>query len=251
MTNDKIPVYRDKRPKTKSNVRALSLLALFFAIVMIILFLRSPISKISVIEVKGNQLVSVEQVIKASGLRYGTSFFTWKRKEVIGGIEQLSPVKEVSVESSFPGKITINVEEHRRVAYLWNDEANRLIPLLSNGQMLEIPYERPLLIDRPIVRGELNESMKKTLYVQLEQTSDIVLARLSEIIPDPSRSYPDKIKIYTRDGYLIYTTANNLASNLAFYHNYVLQNKGQAPGILTLLDAKYFKDYDAENTAQD
>lgn len=248
MKADKLPVLRQRPIEQKSNKRALVLLSFFFVIVLIILFLRSPMSKVSIIEVKGNDLLTIEQVIQASGLSYGASFFTWNKKGVTERLTELAEVKSVHIESSFPGKINLNVTEYETVAYELKQNGS-LTPLLENGSLLQQVKQIPLILNRPILRPWTgDQKIKESLCYELGQTEVSILQMLSEIIPSPSKAYPDKITIYTRDGYLIQTTVENLSTNLEYYQIFVSSREGQAPGVLTLLDAKYFRQYQTQET---
>jgi cell division protein FtsQ len=243
MHADKVPVYKEKPQKNRTNKKALLLLALFFVSMLALLFLRSPMSKISNIEVSGNHLLSIEEVIKASGLIYGSSFFTWNRQKVINQLEQIPQVDRIEVLSSFPGKIKIIISEHRRVAFkvTQNGEIN---VVLSNGYVEKGKFNSTL-IDRPIlINWDLNDALKQKLSQELGQTEESILQMISEIIPDPSKAYPDKIKLFTRDGYEIHATVSNLATNLNYYQIFAAGRKGQDPGVLFLLEAKYFRPYD-------
>jgi cell division protein FtsQ len=251
MQVEKLPVLRQRPIKQRSNKRALLLLSFFFFIVLIILFLRSPMSKISIIEVKGNDLLTVEQVIQASGLSYGASFFTWTKKDIIQQLTELAEVESVQMDSSFPGKVTVLVTEYNKVAFELTEDGD-IVPLLENGKLLSNADYSSQVIDRPIIRQWKGDpSLKKTLSYELGQTKVSILQMLSEISPSPSDAYPDKIKIYTRDGYVIHTTVGDLSINLGYYQMFVSERVGQAPGVLNLLDAKYFRQYKSQEASNE
>jgi cell division protein FtsQ len=244
MQVDKVPVYREKSQKNRTNKKALFFLGLLFVTMLVLLFLRSPMSKISKIEVSGNELLSIEEVIKMSTLTYGSSFFSWNEQEVIERLKQLPQVDRIEIYSSFPGTIKIMITEHQRVAFEMK-QGGEINVVLSDGYILKDKLSHNL-IDRPILMNwDSNVSLREKLSYELGQTDESILQMISEISPDPSSAYPDKITLFTRDGYEIHATVSDLAANLNYYQIFSSGRKGQAPGVLYLLDAKYFRPYES------
>lgn len=242
MSQLKVPAYRENSSKARPNRKALSLITIFFITTLIILFLRSPISKISSIEVSGQALVPIEKVVKTSGLVYGASFFTWSSQTVIEKLSEIKEIESVAITTHFPGKIFIKVKEYPLVAFQMSD--NKLQPVLANGLLIAPDNSKPMLLNRPILTGwEQANGNKALLCKELSLVSEATLSTLSEIRPKPSEAYPDKIVIFTRDGYEIETTVNQLSKNLETYRSYVSENGDKVKGTLYLLDAKYFRPY--------
>lgn len=65
-------------------------------------------------------------------------------------------------------------------------------------------------------------------------------ADISEIVPSPTLSYPDRIKMYTRSEFEV-ISAISLLPKKAEYLNEILQN--QDPGQLKMLDADSYVPY--------
>lgn len=78
---ERIPKIKEQR-KQKANRRLISFIMLFFMMVLIIVYLQTPISKISSISVTGNENVSKKEIIDLSDIKSGdTEFWSLDKKK--------------------------------------------------------------------------------------------------------------------------------------------------------------------------
>lgn len=142
--------------------------------------------------------------------------------------------------------MTITVEEYPVVAFELFSDGN-LTALLANGSELPAANEE-LLVNKPVLSGwKQGDVYRVELAEQLGKIPVKQLSDLSEIMPYPSKAYPDRIKIYTRTKFEV-VTAISLLSEKIETMNAVIET--QEPGKITLLLADTYDSFikaDPEN----
>jgi len=234
----KVPAIREPRKRRKGNGKLLALLLLFFLTVLVILFFQSDLSKILRIDIKGNELVPEETIGQAAGIRPGEFFFGVSSGKIEKRIRKLPMIEEVNVTKHFPGQIYIRVKERPRVAFQFTESGQRQV-LLADGTVLDVDPESPMPVDKPILRNWPDgDPLKAALCKALSQIPDHLLSDVSEIRPNPSASYPDKIVIYTRSGFEVLTTVGYLPDKIPYLDLFVreLHEKNITTGIIQLLE---------------
>lgn len=244
-----VPAMKPARPKKRTNRKRVILLVVFFVTLLAILFFQSSISKISEIEITGYEMISAEEVEQASGLVPGDSFFTIKEREVIANIEQLEPVMEVVIHKNFPGYVRIEITEHQRVAFMMDDQGERQA-LLADGtaislQGLSIP------LDKPILNGwETGDPLLVELCQVLSDIAEPLMGDISEIVPEPSAAYEDKIRMYTKSQFEVSTRIALLPEKMQYFNLLVQEIKDQEipAGVFTLMEQDRFLPVEIEDS---
>ena len=225
--------------------KLMAILILLFVIVLVVLFFRSSLSKVSRIEVSGFDHLTEAQVMGSLGLTVGDSFFTAGAGELSRRVKQLPPVKQVQVIKKFPGVIDVRVREYGEIATeIGND--GKISVVLENG--LALPAQPGALPDKPILTGWLpDDAVRETLCRTLAGMPDALLSDLSEIKPDPSNAYPDRIKLFTRSRFEVITTVSKLPEKIP-YLSEIVENR--APGQITMLEADSYLPYSAQISSE-
>jgi cell division protein FtsQ len=246
---DKMPVLREPVRKRRSGKKLLAALLLLFIVILGVLFFNSSISKISSVEVEGERMVGVETIYKAAGVKAGDAFFGTTAGTIETRVKTLKPIDKVQVIKSFPGKIKIVVQEYPIVAFELSNKGE-ISALLSNGA--EVPASAGVVADKPVLTGwKEADPVKTELCKQLAEIPAESLSDFSEIMPFPSKSYPDRIKIYTRTRFEVITAASLLPEKIDMLNGVI---ESQDPGIITLLLADKYAPFvpeeesDAEKT---
>lgn len=131
---ERIPKIKEQR-KQKANRRLISFIMLFFIMVLIIVYLQTPISKVSTISVTGNENVSKKEIIDLSDINSGdTEFWSLDKQKTEKKIQQNKLVKKAEISKSLPNKINIAIEEYKAIAYLEKDDV--YYEVLENGSVL-------------------------------------------------------------------------------------------------------------------
>ncbi|WP_213587224.1 cell division protein FtsQ/DivIB [Paenibacillus sp. J2TS4] len=222
----KVPAIKPERPSKKGSRKVILLLVVFFLTVLAILFFQSSISKITVIEITGNEMVDSEQIGQASNIRVGDSFFLIDARKSADSIGELRMIESVQITKRFPGQVTITVQEHKRVAFQINAAGEREV-LLADGSSHPAKDES-IPLDKPIMTGWMDDNpMKAKLCSILADIADPMLADISEIVPDPSAAYEDKIRIYTKSQYEVSTRIEFLQEKLQYLDVMIAEWKEQ------------------------
>jgi len=222
-----------------------ALLIIALVIVLVVLFFRSSLSKVTQIVVIGTHHLHEQQVMESLGIAVGDSFFTPGSAKLASNVERLPPVKQVKVIKKFPGTVEVHVQEYAEVAAeIGADGEIRIV--LENG--LTLPVEPGVMPDRPILTGwEPDSEVRRALCMMLGTLPHSLLHDLSEIKPDPSNAYPDRIKLFTRSRFEVITTVAKLPEKIP-YLSEIVENR--APGQLILLEADTYSPYSAQTTSQ-
>ncbi len=229
---ESIPPLPKSGRKKRSSHKLLYLLLFFFVMLLSVLFFQSSVSKISEIRIQGLHWLSEEQVRQSAGIAEGDHFFGVTEKTLAARVQQLDIAESVQVRKTFPGIVNIVVEESREVAFQLKPNGEFFI-ILSNGVTVPMPLGR--VVDKPVLAGwdQSEASMKQLakLCSILGHLTPTLIADISEIRPDATVSYPDRIKMYTRSRHEVITTIANFPKKVQYLQDYIYELKsGSMPG---------------------
>lgn len=246
MEKSNVPILKQNMPKKRSNRKVIWIVVLLFISLLCILFFRSSLSEVSEIHFEGNNYATTEQLMKVVEIQKGDAFFGTSASTIEDRLSQVQSIQSVEVKKSFPGVINIHVEEYPVLAYTL-DKNGILKGLLKNGAI--IPFENGTVgIDKPLLSEwkEDDPNLKK-LGQALSQIDESLVSDISEITPEPTLSYPDRIKMYTRSHFVVITSISLLPQK-AEYMNRILES--QEAGILKLLDADSYVPFASDNEVE-
>lgn len=240
-----VPVLKEPARKRKGSKKLLAVLFLLFVSLLAVLFFNSSISKIAEIQISGAQFASTHDIVEAAGIAVGDAFFQTASAAIAGRVQGLPQVEEAKVTKKFPGIVKISVQEYPVVAFELSPQGS-MTALLSNGAAVETANSGILLVDRPVLTGwEPNDPVKSELTKQLAQIPAKQLSDLSEISPIPSKSYPDRIRMYTRTKFEVITAVSVIPDKIEAL-NAVIET--QEPGKITMLLADTYVPFDSEQS---
>ncbi|ASB89719.1 cell division protein FtsQ/DivIB [Bacillus sonorensis] len=234
---ERIPKIKEQR-KQKANRRLITFILLFFTMMLIIIYLQTPISKVSNVEIKGNRNVPAEDIISLSQIYKGqTEYWSLNKEKTAKKIEKNKLVKKAEVSKKLPNKIEISIEEYKSIAFLQKDHV--YYSVLENGTVLPeevTPNDKgPILNDWP--ENEKLIQMAK----QLNKLPDSVKKSISEINYAPQKSNPWLIRLYMNDGYMVTASIKTFAKNMENYPAIVKELPKGEKGIIHLEVAAYFE----------
>ncbi|WP_256760249.1 cell division protein FtsQ/DivIB [Cohnella sp. WQ 127256] len=241
--SERIPALKREEgvPRTRRGKKLLRLVIALLIIILIVLFFRSPLSEISEIRVTGTEFLSKEEVIQALGVSPGDSFFVPSISKLQKRMNSLKPIQSVKMIKNFPGVLQVEVKEYPQVAVQLASDG-KVFAVLSNG--LTLPIVEGNLLDKPILSGwKSDDTNLIALCTVLNSLPSYLLADLSEIQPDPSISYPNRIKIFTRSKFEVVTTIEKLTDKIPYLSD-IVQNR--EPGKIIMLEADTYLPYSAE-----
>lgn len=243
---ERIPQVKQQQPKRKSNRKLLFILLIFFLAVLIVIFIRSPYSKISEIQVDGNDMYSKEAIIQASGLVPGMQFFNVWQKNVQSSMSVLKGVRQVTVTRDFPGVIQLHVTEFKRVAFLTVSDGNRY-PLLENGTLLKEVSFANRMVDKPLVSSWSAPELLPHLAKALAKLSPAITGEISEISLTPTAFDKQRVTLYMRDGNEVRSVVYKLDKMLVWYPAIVKEIPKGEKGIVSMFERPWFVKYGAED----
>lgn len=242
MSKTTVPFLKEDKPKKKMSRKVTIILILLFTALLAVIFFRSSISKITAIEFEGNKYSSNEQLLNQSGLQIGGQFFAVSKNSVEEELMKLNTVQKATLIKKFPGLIAIQIEEYPAVAYEL-DQNGSLKAILSSGASVNV-NETGIAVEKPILTNwKPSDPFKAKLSEVLASIPNELTSDISEIVPSPTLSFPDRIKLYTRSKFEV-ITAISLLKNKVGYLNQVTET--EQPGLITMLEADSYVPFQAE-----
>lgn len=233
MTNQRLPVLQEDKPRKKRSRKVTAILLLLFAALLGVIFFRSPASRITEIEFSGSKYSTSQELLKQSGLKKGGQYFAVSEEKVAESLLQLKTVQKAAVTKHFPGVVQIQITEFPAVAYEI-DPSGSLKAILSSGATVSID-QSGIAVEKPILTGwKASDPYKAKLCGVLGEIPNELTSDISEIVPSPTPSFPDRIKLYTRSHFEV-ITAVSLLKDKVEYLNQIIETK--EPGTITMLEA--------------
>jgi cell division protein FtsQ len=240
---DRIPKLKQQRRK-KANKRLIILLFFFFLLIGCIIYFQSPLSHIKNIVVKGNSLFTDNELIEMSGLTNKTNL--WKVDEE--GLEKkllnVPEIRSASVKVRFPNTVTINISEHRRIAYVSSDAS--FAPVMENGTILKKMKSGKYPVNAPILINFNKEKVLKEMINGLKDLPGGIVNSISEIHYTPKDSDDYRVTLYMNDGFQVVATLSNFSEKMAHYPSIISQLDPKKKGIIDLEVGSYFKAFEQE-----
>lgn len=243
---ERIPQVKQQRPKRKGNRKLLFLLVLFFLTVLVVIFIRSPYSKVHEVEVYGNDIYPAELVAKTSGVVIGTQFLNVWESSVQEQVKPLEGIKQVTVKRRFPGVIELHVSEYRRVAF-WTGPDGSRFPLLENGIVLKQVNFSKRVVDRPLISSWPAPELLPHLAKSLAKLSPAILSEISDIALSPTVYDKQRVTLFMRDGNEVRSVVYKLDKMLKWYPSIVKELPKDTKGVLSLFEQPWFVPYGTPN----
>lgn len=216
---ERIPKLQEQRRK-KANRTLLSYLLLFFFLIALIIYLQSPLSNIKKIEVKGNHVISDEEIIAYSDLSIGTNLWRINKKEISKQVQKHPIIDKVTVERKFPQTLQLNISEKKIIGYM--KKKDEYLPVLDDGVVVnEINIRLPR--SAPLLENFKDEQYLQRLSEELKEVPNYILNLISEIHWEPSEKNKYKIILYMTDGYIVHATIRDFASKMKSYPSVIAQ----------------------------
>lgn len=245
MPKTRIPLLKEDKPSKKKSRKITMILLLLFIALLAVIFFRSSISKITALNVEGDKYTAREELLAASGLTVGGQFFAVSKDSVESELEKLKTVQEATVSKKFPGVIDISVKEYPAVAYEL-DQTGALEAILSSGAAVSVT-DTGIAVEKPILTNwKADDPNKAKLCQALADIPNELTSDISEIVPSPTLSFPDRVKLYTRSHFEV-ITAISLLKDKVEYLNQVIET--EQPGLIKMLEADSYVPFYTETEA--
>lgn len=248
MAKTSIPVLKNNKPrKVKTSRKIIFILMFMFLALLSVLYFRSPISRVSDIQFQGNVFTTSEQLLKAGDLQVGDQFFGVSASTLKKKLLDINSIQNITVDKHFPGVIQIQIQEYPTVAYELGEDGS-LKAILSSGAKVSV-NSSGVAVEKPILtQWNAEDPYRLELSQVLGVIPNQLTSDISEIMPSPTVSFPDRIKLYTRSKFEV-ITAVSLLKDKVEYLNQVIET--EEPGLITMLEADSYVPFVSINSESD
>lgn len=219
--------------------RVLKLVLLFTVILLLMLYIISPWSKINSLQVSGNNDLSVRQVEKETKIYPGR--FIWgvylSRHHLVKEAKYNNPqIKDLQITVTGPQSVKIVVKENALLgtAVLNNDT----YAVLANGHLQR---SRVAANGTAYKRFDGHKAELEKTAAQIGKLKAAVRNGISSVNYQPTKEYPHRLIIYMRDGNTVYADLNTVGDKLAYYPGIAASMKEK--GVIDLQVGAYSYSY--------
>ncbi len=236
---ERIPSMREQR-RRKTNRKFVFILTVFVLALLLILYFRSPLSRIDKITVNGAVLHDASFYQEESGLLKDEPLWGFTAKEIEESLEGIDVVQSASVSRNWLRDVQIDISEWGTVAYL--EESGRYRLLLKSGEVFSDDLLQPEE-EAPILNGFSDSDQQKRMIDQLLEMEKEVYQLISEIIYTGTADHPDNVTAYMDDGNEVRGIIPTFAEQMKYYPEMVAQLNGYEKGIIDIEVGTFFIPY--------
>ena len=197
--------------------RAVSILVPSVLVLLLSVYLLTPLSTIKNIEVKGNSNTQADDIKQISGIQdsdYTLSLLLNKEKHA-EKIKSNHWIESAKIDYKFPTNFTIEVKEFEIVGYYVTGEDH--YPILSSGTIDSSPVNLLNLPETYLTVTFNDEQQVKDLIAGLSSISEDIKSQIQKIELAPSKATADLLKITMLDTDEILVPLSELSKKLPYY----------------------------------
>ena len=197
--------------------RAMSILVPSVLVLLLSVYLLTPLSTIKNIEVKGNSNTQADDIKQASGIQESdyTLALLLDKETYAERIKSNHWIESAKIDYQFPTNFTIEVKEFDIVGYYVSGE--EYYPILSSGTVEPTPVNRLNLPETYLTVTFNDEQQVKELITGLSTISEDIKSQIQKIELAPSKATADLLKITMLDTDEILVPLSELSKKLPYY----------------------------------
>ena len=197
--------------------RAVSILVPSVLVLLLSVYLLTPLSTIKNIEVKGNSNTQADDIKEASGIQDSdyTLALLLDKETYAERIKSNHWIESAKINYQFPTNFTIEVKEFDIVGYYVSGE--EYYPILSSGTVESTPVDRLNLPETYLTVTFNDEQQVKKLITGLSTISEDIKSQIQKIELAPSKATADLLKITMLDTDEILVPLSELSKKLPYY----------------------------------
>jgi len=218
---------KNKKNKKRKFLKFLGCLVILGVIVYIVINI-----KIKNIYVKGNKILSDQEIIELAGIENYPKLFSIPIVKLENKIKLNRLVSKVKVRKNIFGRVDIEVSEYN---ILLKDEVSKNV-YLSNGENVTLDEE---IVGVPTLINVVDTEVLKLFLEKLDTIDKDILAKISEIEYKPNEYDKELFLFYMNDGNYVYINILRLSS-IDKYES-MLNELGETKGILYLDSGNHFE----------
>ena len=197
--------------------RAVSILVPSVLVLLLSVYLLTPLSTIKNIEVKGNSNTHADDIKQASGIQDSdyTLALLLDKETYAERIKSNHWIESAKINYQFPTNFTIEVKEFDIVGYYVSGEEH--YPILSSGTVESTPVDRLNLPETYLTVTFNDEQQVKELITGLSTISEDIKSQIQKIELAPSKATADLLKITMLDTDEVLVPLSELSKKLPYY----------------------------------
>ena len=197
--------------------RAVSILVPSVVVLLLSIYLLTPLSTIKHIEVKGNSKTQADDIKQASGIQDSdyTLALLLDKEKYAERIKSNHWIESAKIDYQFPINFTIEVKEFAIVGYYVSGEDH--YPILSSGTVESSPVSLVSLPETYLSVMFNDEGQIKSLVSGLSSISEEIKNSIQKIELAPSKATTDLLKITMVDTDEILVPLSELGKKLPYY----------------------------------
>ena len=197
--------------------RAVSILVPSVLVLLLSIYLLTPLSTIKHIEVKGNVQTQADEIKQVSGIQDSdyTLSLLWNKEKHAEQIKSNHWIESAKIDYKFPTNFTIEVKEFEIVGYYVTGEDH--YPILSSGTIDSSPVNLLNLPETYLTVTFNDEQQVKDLIAGLSSISEDIKSQIQKIELAPSKATADLLKITMLDTDEILVPLSELSKKLPYY----------------------------------
>ena len=216
-----------KKKKDKKILKKIGVIIIIILIVYLIINVR-----IKNIYIKGNKLLTDQEIIELAGIENYPKLFSISSKKMMSKIKLNPIIENVKIKKNIFGRIDIEIKEYNMIL---KDEVDNGI-YLSSGKKVIIDEK---VIGIPSLINVVDQEILKDFIKKLDKVDKDILSKISEIEYTPNEYETDLFLLYINDGNYVYVTTTRVL-NMNKYNEVLKQLDGKK-GILYLDSGNHFK----------
>ena len=204
-------------PLQKARRRAYPVLIVAGAVLLISLFLVTPLSKQKTVTVSGTSTTTSDAVLTASGIKSSDYFFSLifnhsaYEKSILKNDKM---IKEAKIIYHFPNKFTIKVKEYDIVAYAQTDDGYQ--PILENGTRLDVVGASELPDTFLTINLSSESDIQKLIKAFSKLDKDLV-SQIQIVSSANSSTTADLLLLEMHDGNTVRVPLSEIVEKLPYY----------------------------------
>ncbi|WP_225209492.1 cell division protein FtsQ/DivIB [Limosilactobacillus avistercoris] len=232
-----------KQRQNSSKKRISALMWLFGIVLLVMIYIILPISKITNITISGNNELTDREVEDASTIRPGRLIWTaWLGQKYLEHEARIKNPQVKTLEVSLRGlkSVHVAITENRLLGEAQVGKQKHAV--LSNGQ-LQLTTAHNTNID---FQGfESHRQQLEILGQQLGKLKPVISHGISSVKYQPTKESPHQVILYMKDGNTVKATLTNVGDKMKYYPSILTKMKGQ--GVVDLRIGAYSYNYGAKD----
>lgn len=245
--DERLEILKKKR-KRRRQIQLGVFIGVILLVILILLYMFTDISKVDQVDIKGEEIVSKNDIEKALDVKKDSRIYNIPVSDMKSKIEEIEGIKSVEIKRHFPNDLTVNVNEYETIGLV--KEKKRYLPLLENGKTIK-NLSTDLPIDVPILNDFSSKKLNK-LIPELKKVKPKVKSMISEINYKPGENNQNRIQLFMTDNVEVVGDIQTFANKINYYPSISdkleRDNSGalKTPGFLDLQVGVTFLPYETE-----